>query len=703
MKVSRKQILFLSVFLILLLFATHFALALEVTYPRVPGADPPQDFLKTGISEGEVLYSFVKYIFVLLIWVSGAIALVMLTIAGVRYLISSGKAEEMKSAKDQFFAVFFGLLILFSSILILKVINPSIPNLTIPTIEAPSPTATLTPLPDPPQANVRSVINAEVPFGTIIEKGIFESQVPQAEIGKRKSRMERIRDIASSVKALGQLLKDQSIELQKLTEQCTCNNSDMSKEPKPCCWLDNPGEGCIDNVCRNKPGCTSDPCYMVRGKIQELEQKNLEALFLGTNITIQGKDNKQTTVKTSLVQELTKANEEIRLIKEEIKKLEEAKQFMLECPLNLLGSLAEALFNKDFYDANDWQFMGINFWEKINPPQEWATLYCPVSGSILGEQVEVLPEDLSTLPLNFGEDIAQGETSHCTEVAIGEIIDRSERLGNKIVERLEKLIDLGEQEHNAVDYLHVLVSQCSSQRCYSFCDCQPCDEDCCDCGPAGDCCCQCIKRCGDNSWQYPEGACPKTEIKNQLQKIVEIFDGKGQQNNNNYQEGITGVTSAPKQQNNSSGQGAASPQNDPKERIGIITIIDQVVPYLLADLDRIIRFEMKTCVTDVPPEKLVEDPNQPQLVLPDCESAIGALGEASNVEKCCLEETDYQNCLYQCYLETNMTQTDVQKDASPYAVALNGEYKTCLNNCLNATGGEIQKCKHQINFYCCGE
>lgn len=694
---NKKQLLFLSIFL-LLFFAVNFVSALEITYPSVPGAD--MNFLKGG-SQEEVFSSFVNYIFVLLIWISGAIALVVLTIAGVRYLVSSGKAEEMKEAKDQIFAVFFGLLILFGSILTIKIINPQVSNLAIPTIEVPSPTASLAPLPTPPSTNTRSTMDAEIPFGTIIEKNIFEFKVPQAEVDTKKPRMERIRNIANSVQALGQLLKDQSTELQKLTEQCSCNNSDMSKEPRPCCWLDNPGEGCTDNTCSNKPGCTSDPCYKVRDKIQELEQKNLEALSLGTDITIKGKDNKQTTVKTSLAQELAKANEEIRLIKEEIGKLERSEKFMLECPVNLLSSLSTTLFDKDFYDSNSWQFTMINFWEKINPLQEWATLYCPVSGSILGEQEEVSPEELS-LPPNFGEDIVGGETSQCTEVAVGEIIDRSERLGNKIVERLEKLNNLQEQMHNAVDGLHVLVSQCNSQRCYSFCDCDPCDDVCCNQGPDGDYCCDCLKRCGDNTQQYPDGACPKTEIKNQLQKIVDIFDGKEQQSNNNSQEGIVGVVSAPKQQNNS-GQNNNDPNNDPKEKIGVVTIIDQVAPFLLADLEFIIRPEMKTCVTDVPPEKIKEDPDQPQLVLPNCESAIGSIGEKANIEKCCLEETGYQSCLYQCYLESNMTLADIQKETSIYSVALNGKYKTCLDNCLKTASGDVQKCRHEINFYCCGK
>jgi hypothetical protein len=279
-----------------------------------------------------------------------------------------------------------------------------------------------------------------------------------------------------------------------------------------------------------------------------------------------------------------------------------------------------------------------------------------------------------------------GQT-HCTEVAVGEMIDRSERLGYKFVERLEKLINLGEQMHNAVDQLHVFVSQCSSQRCYSYCTCDPCDE--------GDCC-QCIKRCGDNP-QYPYGACPKTEIQNQLQKIIEIFDGKGQQDSSNYQEGIKGVVSGPKQ-NTSSAQ-----NNDQKEKIGIVTMVDEIVPFLLEDLDKIIRFEMKMCVTDVPPEKILEDPDQPQLVLSDCERTLRSLGEENIIQKCCMDETAYQSCLYRCYLETNMNQADLQAKTPAFQVALNGKYKTCLKDCLKTSGGEIAKCNHKINFYCCGK
>jgi hypothetical protein len=97
---------------------------LEVKYPTVPGATAP-------VTTKTELPNYVKYIFNFFLWTAGFIALGVLIFAGFRYLTSAGQPQVLKDAKDQIFSALAGLLILFSSWLILNTINPQLISLTI--------------------------------------------------------------------------------------------------------------------------------------------------------------------------------------------------------------------------------------------------------------------------------------------------------------------------------------------------------------------------------------------------------------------------------------------------------------------------------------------------------------------------------------------------------------------------------------------
>ena len=102
------------------------------------------------------------------------------------------------------------------------------------------------------------------------------------------------------------------------------------------------------------------------------------------------------------------------------------------------------------------------------------------------------------------------------------------------------------------------------------------------------------------------------------------------------------------------------------------------------DLDNLVRRPVKECITDVPVTE-VEQTTAPQVILSDCESAVRTAGpEGVIIQKCCLTETQFQNCLRDCYLKYGQT------------------YQTCLSNCLRGAGDEISICNHSLNFYCCG-
>lgn len=94
---------------------------LEVIYPTIPGVGiTPQTV------EGTSLPDYVKYIFNFAIWIVGFLAFVVLILGGVRYLTSAGNPATMDDSKKQMFAGILGMILLFSSYMILTTINPEL-------------------------------------------------------------------------------------------------------------------------------------------------------------------------------------------------------------------------------------------------------------------------------------------------------------------------------------------------------------------------------------------------------------------------------------------------------------------------------------------------------------------------------------------------------------------------------------------------
>lgn len=620
-------------------WGASFVFALEIDYPRIPGTIPPQDFETFPTEDIPSLYA--KYIINLVIWASGMIALGALIYGGIRYLTSTGKPEAMTSAKEQISGAFFGLLILLASFLVLQTLSPQFIVLKLP---SPEPIAEVSkpPISPPPTEEFRSSINTEIPFGKIIEEGVFEGTIPWEE-GKR---IPRIYNNAQTTKELANKLKEQSENLKNASDECSCGNA------TPCCEI-SPRPGCRSGTdCSTKPGCTCDPCKPVRGKIQDAEQKNLEAIFSGTGITYTNKSGEEVTVTTNLIAEQIKTGEEVRLLKEQLARLEKAEKFMLEC-YEWMDSLAVFLVNKDFFAFREDILREIKFWNDILIKGDWATFYCPVSGTILGETEYTFSpesfEETELMPIS-GEAGVEESPACTTETPVGEIIDRAKRVGYKLVERMEGLIELDKKLIKAVDELQILVSQCTSQepRCRSICICVDCKSG----------CCPCIKSC--------EGApCDSGAIADKLQEIQKI-----------WQEMMDVI-------NGKNGGGAAPEER--LEKTGILPIINEIIPEILEELNST-RKEMRYCVSEV----TLEQEEAPDLIntLFTCGAAkrsVGPKGPGGNIiQECCFEEEPFQNCLKKCYLAIE-----------------HKEYKECLYNCIEDLPPNLDKCRHKINFYCC--
>lgn len=105
--------IFLTViFLLSLSIGFCFARELEVPLP--------------GLSSDPELGDYISAIFNLLMGIAGIIAVLALIIGGVRLMTSAGNPEARGDAKKRITAAIFGMILLFSSYLIMKTINPQI-------------------------------------------------------------------------------------------------------------------------------------------------------------------------------------------------------------------------------------------------------------------------------------------------------------------------------------------------------------------------------------------------------------------------------------------------------------------------------------------------------------------------------------------------------------------------------------------------
>ena len=226
---------------------------LEIIYPRIPGVIPPQDFVNTAAPQ-DILSLYANYLVSLCFWAAGLLALAGLIYGGVLYLLSTGKPERMNNAKSQISGAFFGLLILFSSYLILSTINPQLTELKIPTLETIDiPERPEVQLPDLEGAG--SSIDVEIPLGRIIEK-IFETYV--SEYPKPKNpwtpRMTRIKDNRDETEEVIDSILEYSKTLEDLADDCDCQSTD----PDPEC----DDSGCSGDCWPRPFICTCDPCVI---------------------------------------------------------------------------------------------------------------------------------------------------------------------------------------------------------------------------------------------------------------------------------------------------------------------------------------------------------------------------------------------------------------------------------------------------------
>ena len=130
-------------------------------------------------------------IYILIISIAGAIALMALIIDGIRYLTSIGEPEKLSKAKKQILAAFWGMVILLGSYIILYNINPDLVNIQIPELS--------------------DVI-------------LSPSDMP-SPVTKTPLLLGKTEELAKRIKIASRGIQDASNNIEELTDECDCGNT----------------------------------------------------------------------------------------------------------------------------------------------------------------------------------------------------------------------------------------------------------------------------------------------------------------------------------------------------------------------------------------------------------------------------------------------------------------------------------------------
>ncbi|MFC1789437.1 pilin [Patescibacteria group bacterium] len=528
-----KQKKFILLFLILLFLCVGInpsltqARDLEVDYPSFSGEEG--GFVLETVEKTE-LPDYVKYIFNFAIAIVGFVAFGMMLANGIQYLTSTGNLTKIKKARDGMFGALLGVVILFSSYIILTTINPQLVIFEGAELEV----AELgTPPPEGLQ-QITSSIEVEIPPGTIIEKRIFSierlKRIKLVTASTVEVAIGPVVPNASSTSESIKLLTDEcnktqchspdvkpcicdgSCELKiepecRMVEECTprevCNTIETCEQcivpagigclvwdpvdPDDCDFLDcvcTSTEECYEEEdCTESEECTDDvwcesltenPCQDIHCESDPCNENRGE-------ITNKKNENNDNNIERFL--RLQEDNyKEIIELNVELEKLKKSLKKMWECPMWGIIDMTEYLSSKDTYITEGWKLKSVPYWEEINNVNlNPVTFYCPAGGTI-GFGPDFLEIDASTTEqyLEAADEYFQEHPkkeelqSVCSRyIPLGEIFDYSASTTLDLIFQMEKLLSLNEKIIKDIDLFHRSVSSgCTSLNCTTDCDCE---------------------------------------------------------------------------------------------------------------------------------------------------------------------------------------------------------------------------------------
>jgi len=113
------------IIIIILLLTAYPALALELQYPSFGGIN---------INDNTTINELVAWFYYAIITIAGLAAFYTIVSGGFQYLTSTGNPAIMTEAKERIISAILGLLLIFSSYIILQVINPELLLLKLPSL-----------------------------------------------------------------------------------------------------------------------------------------------------------------------------------------------------------------------------------------------------------------------------------------------------------------------------------------------------------------------------------------------------------------------------------------------------------------------------------------------------------------------------------------------------------------------------------------
>ena len=102
------------------------AISLNLDYPEFGGFD---------LNVDQDLNELIAWAYYFIVGIAGIAAFYMLVLGGFTWLTSAGDATKIAEAKSKLTAAILGLLLILSSYLILRVINPELTTLRLPELE----------------------------------------------------------------------------------------------------------------------------------------------------------------------------------------------------------------------------------------------------------------------------------------------------------------------------------------------------------------------------------------------------------------------------------------------------------------------------------------------------------------------------------------------------------------------------------------
>jgi|SRR3989344_7035302 len=124
--------------LFLIVILSHLVMPLSILAQDNQPTDIPPTGFEQICRRTDGIAVCLQKVYIFALGAGSLIALLMIVLAGYRYMTAQGNAEQVEGAKDSFASAFIGLIIIFIAFILLYLINPDLVGFTnLPEISLP--------------------------------------------------------------------------------------------------------------------------------------------------------------------------------------------------------------------------------------------------------------------------------------------------------------------------------------------------------------------------------------------------------------------------------------------------------------------------------------------------------------------------------------------------------------------------------------